>query len=245
MKFSYHWLRELVEGLDTSPEDLMRLITLKTAECEGVEAAGVELAKAQLARVIATEGKKARVALSNREVTLICGAPNLRAGMTSVWLDIGTKTIDGIESNGMLASASELGIGKDHSGIVDLGDAIFNLAPDQIIEVDNKSLTHRPDLWGHHGMAREVAAITGNKLLDPVPAREFSGTPAISVEIKNPDLCPRYSALVFENVTVRPSPLWLQYRLEADRPERHQQHRGRDELCSGRTDAADARVRRR
>ncbi len=135
--------------------------------------------------------------------------------MTSVWLDIGVKTIDGFESNGMLASASELGIGKDHSGIVDLGDAAFDLAPDQIIEVDNKSLTHRPDLWGHHGMAREVAAITGNRLLDPVPARDFPGAPAIPVEIRSPTLCLRYSALVFENVTVQPSPLWLQYRLEA------------------------------
>ncbi len=74
MKFSYHWLRELVDGLDTSPEDLMRLITLKTAECEGVEPVGVELAKAQLARVIAAEGKKARVAIGDREIALICCA---------------------------------------------------------------------------------------------------------------------------------------------------------------------------
>ncbi len=115
----------------------------------------------------------------------------------------------------MLASPSELGIGSDHSGIVDLGNASFDLKPDHIIEVDNKSLTHRPDLWGHHGMAREVAAITGKTLLDPVPNHDLNGEPAIEITVTDSLLCPRYSALVFENVTVKPSPLWLQYRLEA------------------------------
>jgi phenylalanyl-tRNA synthetase beta chain len=129
MKFSYHWIRELVPGLDTEPAELMRLITMKTAECEGLEQAG--------------------------------------------------------ES-------------------------------DTVIEVDNKSLTHRPDLWGHHGMAREVAAITHRKLLDPVKLELLpKGKAAIGIEIKDFALCPRYSALVFEDVTVQPSPLWLQHRLEA------------------------------
>jgi len=87
---------------------------------------------------------------------------------------------------------------------------------DWILEIDNKSLTHRPDLWGHHGMAREVAAILGNQLKDLV---DLSLLPElgnlVSVEIEDYALCPRYSALVFENVTVGPSPLWLQHRLEA------------------------------
>ena len=129
MKFSYQWIRELVPGLDTDPQELMRLITMKTAECEGLEQAG---------------------------------------------------------------------------------DA------DTVIEVDNKSLTHRPDLWGHHGMAREVAAITHRKLRDPVkPYLLPMGKAAVDIAIEDFALCPRYSALVFENVTVQPSPLWLQYRLEA------------------------------
>jgi len=127
MKFSYHWLRDLVEGLNASPADLARLITLKTAECEGVESHGA----------------------------------------------------------------------------------------DSIIEVDNKSLTHRPDLWGHHGMAREVAAITVKKLIDPVKPRALGGPRAVHVDIENFELCPRYSALVFEHVTVKASPAWLVQRLEA------------------------------
>jgi phenylalanyl-tRNA synthetase beta chain len=130
MKFSYNWIREMVPGLDTEPAELMRLITRKTAECEGLE---------------------------------YIGEP-----------------------------------------------------PDTVIEVDNKSLTHRPDLWGHHGMAREVAAITHGKLRDPVkPNLLPMGKTPIGIEIQDFALCPRYSALVFENVTVQPSPLWLQQRLEA------------------------------
>jgi phenylalanyl-tRNA synthetase beta chain len=113
----------------------------------------------------------------------------------------------------MLCSAAELGINRDHSGIIELKEK-FDLHPDWIIEVDNKSLTHRPDLWGHFGMAREVAAITGKRLLDPVK-ETLTLDPRIGVTIEDYSLCPRYSALVFENVTIQPSPLWLQYRLEA------------------------------
>lgn len=128
MKFSYNWLRELVDGLEASPEELERLITIKTAECEGIEKHG----------------------------------------------------------------------------------------DDFVIEVDNKSLTHRPDLWGHFGMAREVAAITGGALKDPVKPLELSTKNApIKISIEDHTLSPRYSALAFENVTVRPSPEWLQQRLQA------------------------------
>src|SRR5271167_2824457 len=126
MKFSYNWLREMVPGLETPPEELERWITIKTAECEGVEAHG----------------------------------------------------------------------------------------DDYVIEVDNKSLTHRPDLWGHHGMAREVAAILSHKLIDPVKPVNFrSQPPAVRVIVDDHSLCPRYSALVFSNVHVRSSPDWLQRRL--------------------------------
>jgi phenylalanyl-tRNA synthetase beta chain len=133
LKFSYRWLSEMVPGLETKPGELERLITMKTAECDGIEP----------------------------------------------W---------------------------DQPG-----------PPDWIIEIDNKSLTHRPDLWGHYGMAREVAAITKSRLIDPVHLNHLPihGLRPIEVEIEDYLLCPRYSALVFENVTVAPSPLWLQARLEA------------------------------
>src|SRR5450756_101663 len=114
----------------------------------------------------------------------------------------------------MLASGAELGINRDHAGLVELG-SLDGCAPDSIIEIDNKSITHRPDLWGHHGMAREVAAILGRPLIDPVKAAKFPGAAPIRVSIEDHGLSPRYSALVFENVTVKPSPQWLAERLDA------------------------------
>ena len=221
MKFSYNWLRELVSGLDTTPQDLERHITIKTAECEGVEAIGAPLEQASEARVLSAEpvgsGHNQKVVVETARYgtkTVICGAPNCRPGLRTAYLPLGKKVIDGVESDGMLASAKELGLGGDHGGIIELTEALA-LTPDFVIEVDNKSLTHRPDLWGHYGMAREVAAILGKKLLDPVPPDELPrGAAAIEVVIDDYTLCPRYSALVFENVTVQPSPLWLQYRLQ-------------------------------
>jgi phenylalanyl-tRNA synthetase beta chain len=221
MKFSYNWIRELVPELSVEPNELMRLISMKTAECEGLEQVGAPLASASLARVVSVEeiaGSHNRQAVVETArygtKTVVCGAPNCRAGMRTVYLPVGKAVIQGVESDGMLASAQELGITRDHTGIVELAGE-FAMTPDSIIEVDNKSLTHRPDLWGHHGMAREVAAIVSQKLRDPANLALLPQGPAeISIEIEDFALCPRFSALVFENVTVQPSPLWLQYRLE-------------------------------
>jgi phenylalanyl-tRNA synthetase beta chain len=232
MKFSYNWIRELVPGLDQSPKELMRLITMKTAECEGLEQAGVPLESACIARVAGIQWIKG----SHNQVvkvetarygakTVVCGAPNCRLGMLTVYLPVSPAVIEGVQSDGMLASGLELGINRDHNGIVELETEVL-FAPDTVIEVDNKSLTHRPDLWGHYGMAREVAAITHHRLRDPVrldllptgASRQTEPRPegsVIEIEIEDLSLCPRYSALVFENITVAPSPLWLQYRLEA------------------------------
>src|SRR6266571_7290965 len=173
MKFSYNWISELVEGLDLTPRDLERLLTMKTAECEGIEEVGAWLASSSAATVVSVEpmgghNQKAVVETARYGVkTVVCGAPNCRAGMSTVYVPLGKKIVQGIESDGMLASGAELGINRDASGIVDL-DGELQLKPDHIIEIDNKSLTHRPDLWGHLGMGREVAAITILHLLDPV-----------------------------------------------------------------------------
>src|SRR3984957_9955100 len=222
MKFSYHWIRELVPGLDIEPQELMRLITMKTAECEGLEQVGAALAEASVARVkevevIAGSHNQLAVVETARYGArrVVCGAPNCKPGMLTVYLPLPPKAIEGVQSDRMLASALELGIGSDHAGIVELESEAL-LAADTIIEVDNKSLTHRPDLWGHHGMAREVSAITHRNLRDPVKLDLLPKDKApVEIAIEDFVLCPRYSALVFENVTVKPSSLWLQYRLES------------------------------
>ena len=222
MKFSYNWIRSLVDGLDVPAESLERLITMKTAECEGIELAGELLAGAVPARIESVEqiegGKHVVKAIVDAgkydRKTVVCGAPNCRAGITTVYVPLGSKSIAGVLSEGMLASASELGINRDHAGIIELSASDELPPPDHVIDIDNKSITHRPDLWGHHGMAREVSAITGKALRDPVNLSLLppAGGP-INIDIEDLTLCPRYSALVFENVTVQPSPLWMQHRL--------------------------------
>ncbi len=236
MNFSYNWLCELVSELKIDPKELGRLITMKTAESEGVHEHGAHLARVCAARVVSVEpiagGHNVKAVVETGRYgtkAVVCGAPNCRPGVVSAYVPAGTRlgereirkaTIGGFESDGMLASGAELGLNRDGAGIVELdaepGAAIPGCAPDWIIEIDNKSITHRPDLWGHFGMAREVAAITRRPLCDPVRPDRIPGGPApIRVEIEDYALCPRYSALVFEDVKVQPSPLWLQYRLEA------------------------------
>jgi phenylalanyl-tRNA synthetase beta chain len=237
MLFSYNWLAELVDGIDAAPAKLGQLITMKTAECEGVHTHAPYLDRVCSARVVSV----APIPGSSHNVTavvetgrygtktVVCGAPNCRSGIVSAYVPAGTDlngraiekaVIEGFESDGMLASGAELGVNRDAAGILEIeaepGAPIPGCKPDAIIEIDNKSITHRPDLWGHFGLAREVAAILRKPLRDPVkPGLIPAGPAAIGVEIEDFTLCPRYSALVFENVTVGPSPLWLQYRMEA------------------------------
>ena len=227
MKFSYNWIRELVDNLDCAPESLEKLVTMKTAECEGIERSGELLERACAARVESVElipgshNVKASVDAGRYgKVDVVCGAPNCRAGMVAAYVPIGKKVVDGIESDGMLASGAELGVNRDHSGILEIdsqvGAPLAGCFPDSVFEIDNKSITHRPDLWGHLGMAREVAAILGRALKDPVRIGLLpQGPAAVNIRIEDPNLCPRYSALVFENVVVKPSPLWLQCRMTA------------------------------
>ena len=127
MKFSYNWLCSFVEGLDAPAESLERLITMKTAECEGIERTGEMLAQASVAEVLEVEViadtklVKARVRSAVHGLkTVVCGAPNCRAGLITVYVPLGVKTIQGVESDGMLASTAELDINRDHSGIVEL-----------------------------------------------------------------------------------------------------------------------------
>ena len=179
MKFSYNWIRELVEDLDYAPGALEKSITMKTAECEGIERSGELLESACAARVESVEpipgGHNVKAVVDAGRYgrkTVVCGAPNCRPGLITAYAPVGKKVIQGIESDGMLASGIELGINRDHEGVIELdsqvGAPLAGCLPDSVIEIDNKSITHRPDLWGHHGMAREVAALIGRKLKDPV-----------------------------------------------------------------------------
>lgn len=228
MKFSHNWLRELVPGLETPALELGRQITMKTAECDGVAAYAAHLSEVCIARVLEVEpianSRNVKAVVETGRYgrrTVACGASNCRPGILTAYWPLGVKKVSGMESDGMLCAADELGINKDHDLIVEfegleVGGPLPGLAPDWLIEIDNKSLTNRPDLWGHYGMAREVAAITGRKLADPVDLSILpNGDPGVEVIVEDFALCPRFSAIYVENVTVGPSPLWLQYRLQS------------------------------
>src|SRR5215510_11198829 len=131
MKFSYNWIREFVDQLDTPPAALERLITMKTAECEGIEPFGELLEKACAARVETvapiegTHNVKAEVDAGRYgRKTVVCGARNCRPGLITAYVPIGKKVIHGVESDGMLAAGVELGINKDHEGIIELDSQV-------------------------------------------------------------------------------------------------------------------------
>src|SRR5215472_3005547 len=133
--------------------------------------------------------------------------PGLNIDVTRLAQQITMKTAEceGVHDPGAFPGASVADVARAE-----------NSEPDSIIEIDNKSLTNRPDLWGHLGMAREVAAIAGLNVVDPVgdlPAPASKGD--LSIAIDNANQCARFSAQRVENVKVAPSPLWMQVRLNS------------------------------
>lgn len=183
----------------------------------------------------------------NREhsgfVQVVCGAPNVREGMYVAWLPPGSvvpssvddsepfvlsaRPLRGVVSNGMLASAKELGIGDSHDGILELnqldakpGDDFAQTYKlnDIIIDIENKMFTHRPDCFGQLGVAREVAGIFGQQFTSPRWYTQTnslvtkSGDVSMQVSLTNeiPELVPRYMLVAMDDITVEDSPVWLQ-----------------------------------
>lgn len=179
---------------------------------------------------------------------IVCGGPNIAEGMYVAVALKGARVrwhgqgdlvtmenakIRGVESFGMICAGEEIGLAPTPDGILDLstikpGDngeykvgqplaQALNLN-DFIFEIDNKSITHRPDLWGHYGIARELAAITGEKLRTPDTKVDYSASEesknVLTVSVENKKLCPRYIGVLVENVKIEPSPAWMQKRLE-------------------------------
>ncbi|MBZ5490539.1 MAG: phenylalanine--tRNA ligase subunit beta [Acidobacteriia bacterium] len=133
--------------------------------------------------------------------------PGLKMDVTTLAQQITMKTAEceGVHDPGAFAGASVAAVASAE-----------NSEPDSIIEIDNKSLTNRPDLWGHLGMAREVAAIAGLSVADPVADLPSAASKSdLSITIEDANLCARFSGQRVENVKVAPSPLWMQYRLNS------------------------------
>ncbi|MFL5886252.1 MAG: YtpR family tRNA-binding protein, partial [Thermoleophilaceae bacterium] len=169
--------------------------------------------------------------------TIVCGAPNVAAGQTvAVALpgavmpngqQLGEAKLRGVVSSGMILAEDEVGVGEDHGGIMVLSDDLPAGAPlGEHIQIADEVLDlavapNRPDCLGVYGVAREVHAVTRAALADDPSSRD--ATPAsddeaedhCSVEIADPDVCLRFTARVFEDVKIGPSPLWLKARLSA------------------------------
>lgn len=173
---------------------------------------------------------------------VVCGATNIKVGQKVPYIRSGFSLPDGtlikkaeirgVESEGMLCSEKELSLGDNHSGILILSDinyipsnmlvngasiaTVLNLQ-DTIITIENKALTHRPDCFSHIGIAREIATLTENSLTDL--STTFSVIPTtketINIEVLDSKLCPRYSAIVINDIEIKESPLWLKYRLQS------------------------------
>ena len=184
-----------------------------------------------------------RTDIGGEEKEIVCGGSNLAVGQKVVvacpgakvrWhgegdlVEIKNAKLRGVESYGMICAAVEIGMAdlfptEDDHAIVDLSafdiEAGTPLAKaldldDIILEIDNKSMTNRPDLWGHYGIAREFATLAGRELkpLETVDLSQYAGLPALDIKIENDD-CLRYSGLKFDNVSVSVSPMNMRIRL--------------------------------
>jgi len=243
MKLSCQWLKELV-AFKESPEQLARLLTMHVAQVEGVTKLSQELDKVVAAKILEIKkhpnADKLQVVLvqineQGEKLTIVCGAPNIKIGqMVPLALpgarlpngmEIKASAIRGVQSAGMLCAEDELGLGPDHQGIyilpakAKIGEPLAKLLQldDIILDVENKSITHRPDLFSINGFAKEICAIKGlkpklNKNNIQVSKLGKNLNP-VKIQIKDSRLCPRYMAVVIDGIKIAPSPLWMQNRL--------------------------------
>lgn len=250
MNVSYRWLRALAPGIEDSPEELADRLAMLGAPVEELVRVGEGLAEIRVARVrrVREHPDADRLVLCDVDaggevVQVVCGAPNVAEGRYYPYVGPGQTLPDGTEiteaeirgeaSRGMLLSERELGLGPDHSGLLELRGEFETGRPLlEAVALDDHRLVleitpNRPDLLSHVGVAREVAPSgdAGVALppfpegvrteLELAPADDGGEVAGIPVTIDDPELCPRYAAAVIRGVEVGPSPAWLASRLRA------------------------------
>ncbi len=244
MRVPLFWLHEYVRP-DLDTHALADRLALTGTEVERVERHGVgALQNFVVGRVLKAEqhpsADRLRVCVvdigDGSPSQIVCGAPNVAAGQTvavarpgAVMPDgtkLGKAKLRGLESNGMILAEDEVAIGTDHDGIMVLqrdglapGTPLEHVLPIATDVLVLEITPNRPDCLGIYGVAREVHAATGASL-SPAPWKDDPGSSGrepvgITVTVQDPDLCPRFTARVFEDVQIGPSPLWLKARLMA------------------------------
>jgi phenylalanyl-tRNA synthetase beta chain len=242
MRVPLLWLADYCDAA-LAPADLEHRLTMTGTKVEARHRHGVDaLEHFRVGRVLTAERHPdadrltvCSVEVGDGEVRqIVCGAPNVAAGQTVAVAGAGAVMPDGtrlkraklrgVESDGMILAEDELGIGPDHDGIIVLpedlrvGAPLAEVLPIATDVLELEITPNRPDCLGIYGVAREVHAATGAPLApapwthDPGSAGEVAG---VSVEVQSPDLCPRFTARLFEDVTIGPSPEWLKARLSA------------------------------
>src|SRR3954468_20667068 len=242
MRLPLAWLRDYCDP-PLSTEQLAERLDLTGTEVGFVEHHGVgALDRFIVGRVLeasrhpdADRLSVCRVEVGNGDVAqIVCGAPNVAAGQIVAvarpgavmpdGTELGRAKLRGVESDGMILAEDELGIGTDHAGILVLdddlrpGQPLVDALPISTDVIELEITPNRPDCLGVYGLAREVRAITGAPLAAPpwsVDPGSAGAVEAASVVVEDPDLCPRFTARVYENVRIGPSPPWLKARLMA------------------------------
>ena len=239
MKFTLSWLKDHLDT-DEPVEKLADKLTMIGLEVENIEDKAKALAPFTIARVISAaqhpNADRLRVCMVDTgngaaPVQVVCGAPNAREGLVSVFsppgtyipgkdITLGIGTIRGVESRGMLCSAAELQISDDHDGIMELSADAPIGAPyaqwaglgDPVLEIN---LTpNRQDCTGVHGIARDLAAADMGKFKDPAIRAIKGEFPCpVKVTVEDASLCPGFALRLVRGVKNGPSPEWLQKRL--------------------------------
>lgn len=245
MYLSLNWLKDFVKiPSKMKPEELAQLLTLHTVEVESWRAQSESFDKVVVGKVLSVEPhpnadrlRLTKVDVKKETLAIVCGAPNVAAGQRVAVALVGATLPNGLvikdaeirgeKSSGMICAEDELGLGSDHEGIMVLpkqakvGQSFSDhlLLNDIILEIDNKSLSHRGDLWGHYGMAREISTLLKTPLLPylKIDAKILipSGKEKIAVKLENKNICSRYIAVKINNVKDAESPNWLKERLAA------------------------------
>lgn len=250
MLISLNWIKDFVEIPTMSPKELGSLFTLATAEVEDVIVKGEALKPILCVEIKSLKPHPDSDKLNlvtfdygqGKLKEVVCGAPNVRPGLKVPYAPIGTtlpngmtlepKKIRGILSDGMLCSETELGLGEGKSGLMELKDDVIPGTPlpeylkietDVILDVDNKSLTHRPDLWGYLGLAREFAAAHKKELKNrftsdwekEIETQFNKAMSPVKVEVAQDSSCLAYYGLSLDIPKMGETPAWMKTRLEA------------------------------
>ena len=240
MKVPLSWLKQYVD-VDLPAQDLAHRLTMAGIEVGEVEVIGgwSEVFVGHVTGVLhhpnADRLRLCVVSTGSEELEVVCGAPNVAAGQNICFAKVGANIynthterhevleaakIRGVESQGMICSAVELGLGDDHSGIIELpedapvGALLDDYLGDTVLDLE---LTpNRLDCLSVLGVAHEVAALTGKTVKEPETNYKEAGAPIteqIYISVESPELCRRYTASLLQGVKIGPSPQWLQDRL--------------------------------